>query len=354
MSSNHNRVIHLVDSLSRINFGVWNAMSVNFQILGITKQEIWTFDNPEGYSDIVGIKVFLISSRKEIKDVPDETVTISHGCWKSPTVLGERLKKGNKSWIAIPQGMLEPWSMQQKKWKKAIYFHLIEKKRLKKADALVAVSSVEKENLNKLFPNQKVVHIPNAIITQHYKKKAERPINFLFMARLHHKKGILPLVKAWLQSSLFGNPNYHLTIAGPDHGEKIKIDRLIQHLDLSKANLNLMGAVYSGKKSDVLHRAHFYILPSFSEGFPSSLLEAVTHGCVPIYTVGCNFPEGVEAEVGVLTGNSEIELIQKLDELGKWTIAKIRQESLIAKEFVDEHYSSDLIGDKYEKLLNIK
>src|SRR5207249_4774582 len=64
---------------------------------------------------------------------------------------------------------------------------------------------------------------------------------FLFMARLHHKKGVLPLVKAWLHSPLQNNANYELVIAGPDEDELKKIKPLLAQSD----NAIYVGPIYN-------------------------------------------------------------------------------------------------------------
>lgn len=337
------RLLHLVDTLSRINFGIWNTIPTNFGCLENIHQGIVGYDNPNHIENIEDLAVL------NAPDFNKADVILTHGCWKQPTKTGYESKMKNLMWIAIPHGMLEPWSMHQKRLKKLLYFHLIEKPKLKKADALIAVSSSEKKNLEKIFPKQKVLHIPNAIIPAAKKNKPQRPIRFLFMARLHHKKGIIPLIKAWLASNLTGQQEYKLSIAGPDDGELDQIKNLLS--GQKNSNIEILGAIYGKDKTKLLDESHFYMLPSFSEGFPSSLLEASSHGCVPIFTHGCNFPEAEKANIGVLIKNDQESIRQALNKTAEWAQEKIRTEGQRAKQFVDTNYNAEKISRMYQELL---
>ncbi len=108
------------------------------------------------------------------------------------------------------------------------------------------------------------------------------------------KKGIVPLVKAWLQSALLNNTACRLIIAGPDEGEL----PLIQSLITDATNIEYIGMVSGDAKDKLLASASYYLLPSFSEGFPTSLLEAMEKGAIPVITRGCNFNEVFEQNIG--------------------------------------------------------
>ena len=83
-----------------------------------------------------------------------------------------------------------------------------------------------------------------------------------------------------------------LIIVGPDEGELAKI------LPLISGNIEYKGPLFDSEKSEVLQKAHYYFLPSFSEGFPSSVVEAMSFGAIPVITQGCNFPEVFEQHLG--------------------------------------------------------
>ena len=276
---------------------------------------------------------------------PKDTIFISHGTWKLPTLIGAYFKSKGYKWVAIPHGMLEPWSMSYHWYFKYPYYLLIEKPRLKKADILVGVSSVEAINLSKTF--DRVVHIPNAISpNRNLKKKSNITKLFVFIGRLHSKKGVVELAKAWLNSRLNNNCSYRLMIVGPDEGEEKKL----KNLCLGSKNIILSEPIYGKEKISLLEQSHFFLLPSHSEGLPTSVLEAMTCGCIPLISRGCNFPEAFEANVAIETPPKVDVLQERLEDVANWPITYIRSVGAKAKKFVDSNFDLDNITKRYYEL----
>ena len=245
--------------------------------------------------------------------------------------------------------MLEPWSMQQKRFKKWLYFSLLERRLLAKADVIRAVGTPEFNNLQKML-SAKVELIPNGIpsLDQPFSEKPASPRHFLFMARLHHKKGLLPMVRAWLNSSLANNSLYQLTIAGPDDGELTALKGLLTSSGVT--NIQYVGAVYGAEKEVLLQRSHFYLLPSFSEGFPTSLLEAMQYGLIPLMTSGCNFPEALEAELAIAITPEEASILKGLNQAAELSSADLNNWGQKAAAFVNQHYNLSHIAELQYKL----
>lgn len=350
------KIINLIDNINQVNFGVWNAAISTAKELhhyGV-QSEIW-FPKTKNIPVLDSVTLKPIS-RLNIVDISkyisknydqNDTIIISHGCWNYPTKLGANLQKKGFKWIAVPQGMLEPWSMQQKKIKKLIYFHLKEKNLLQKASAIRAVSTPELHNLKSFFSN---IHlIPNGV-----KEKAMisklwvKPLKFLFMARLHHKKGIVPLVEAWGKSNLTNNLDFQLNIAGPDDGEMKKMMIAIENTN--SKNIKFVGPQYGTEKEKLLSESHFYILPSFSEGFPTSVLEAMQYGLIPLITEGCNFPEAIESQKAIIITQKPEDIILGLKIASQIDKVELIQKSIEINEFVNKNYSNKYISEMQYKI----
>jgi glycosyltransferase involved in cell wall biosynthesis len=308
------RVINLVDRLDRVNFGIWNAAIATARELESRHgmpSEIWypAATDEAAEADLNGARrrplqrldaAGLDAAAREAGLDPTADIIVSHGCWQYPTRWGRALQRRGFRWVAVPQGMLETWSLAQKRLRKALYLRLAERPALRQAAAVRAVSKPEWANLRKVF-GDKSIWIPNA-----FGSGAKAPALpafdgtsvFLFMARLHHKKGVLPLVEGWRRSPLSGHPDFSLRIAGPDDGELGKLRAfLARHPEIS--NITYLGPVYGERKEQLLRECHYYILPSHSEGFPTSVLEAMWHGLVPLISEGCNFPDVLEQGIGI-------------------------------------------------------
>jgi glycosyltransferase involved in cell wall biosynthesis len=359
------RIINIVDTLEKVNYGIWNAAIATAPYLqqhhhcqsvlwfpSITQLPSLEAVHLHGFSKLSSQSMEAELTRKQYS--PTDTIIVTHGCWQFPTRWGQQLKQKGFKWVYVPHGMLEPWSMRQKWIKKQIYFHLIEKPMLRNADAIRAVGSPEALNIKQLCGISPIL-IPNGITVQNTTKasKDTQTRNYLFMARLHHKKGVMPMVEAWKNSSLANHPDFKLTIAGPDDGELTALLAFIQQSNIS--NIHYVGAVYGAQKDELLKNSHFYLLPSYSEGFPTSLLEAMQQGLIPLMTKGCNFPEAIENELAIEITPERNSIQWGLEQSRKMTHEKFMATSNIAINFVNNHYALENIAqqqaDLYQKLL---
>lgn len=177
---------------------------------------------------------------------PGEAIVVSHGCWQLPTRLAYYAHTYGYKWIATPQGMLEPWSMRQKALKKWLYYRLFERRWLRKADAIRAVSQSEEVNLLQQF--KMVIRVPNGVLIPPMQRQPNSLLTFVFLGRLHHKKGVLPLVKAWHANRQFLQ-HAQLVIAGPDEGEWQKIE------PFCTGNISYAGPLF-GVESRPCYRPH--------------------------------------------------------------------------------------------------
>jgi glycosyltransferase involved in cell wall biosynthesis len=356
---NQKVVINIVDQLSSVNFGIWHAAIASaeamlklFNIKSVLVAPVSDFEfNAEKFPfvEVYRIEKTGTDQAKEFlkKFDPETTVVATHGAWQFPTKWGDCAKSLGFSWIYTPHGMLEPWSMSQKRLKKWIYFNLIESILAKKATLIRAVGKPEAINLSKDFSNVKL--IANGIYMSDILpiEKPNAPIQILFLARLHVKKGIMPLLESWKSSKLAGNSNYVLKIAGTDDGELQKVtDFISQNPGL---NVEFLGPQFGEEKRKLLMNSHFYILPSLSEGFPVSVIEAMAAGLVPIITKGCNFPEAFENGLGIETTQNLEVLIATLNDLLNWHQLQREKMAENCQTFVREHYTWEKIAEQQFK-----
>jgi glycosyltransferase involved in cell wall biosynthesis len=351
-------VVHVVNNLDRINSGIWGAAIFGSSYLQTKNVKSYLFVcRPQMPDDPVRTDVSIhylsdpnhaafMAKLSELKLEANNVIVMTHGCWLQPTRMGFVAKRAGYKWIYVPQGMLEPWSMQQKKWKKKIYFSLFEKRWAVAADIIRAVSINEYENLSRTFAGHRIERIENGVKVPTFESKATGKETFLFMARLHHKKGIVPLVEAWHKTMAHATDK-ELIIAGPDEGELSKIQTYI------KGNLRYVGPQYGDEKIELLRKSHYYILPSYSEGFPSSVVEAMSYGAIPLISPGCNFQAVYENELGYRITPLKNDIAEVLSLVSSKTYDHAL--SLRNHEYIKEHNSEERIGEQlialYEHLL---
>ncbi|OQP50834.1 hypothetical protein A4H97_03135 [Niastella yeongjuensis] len=357
------RIINIVDSVDKINYGIWHAVTANAGLLAEKNinTDLWypakPFNSiPEVTNlplpdlSLSGLKEAMVKRNLNVS----EDIIVTHGAWSYATRWGASLKKQGFSWIYVPHGMLEPWPLQQKRIKKALYLHLVEKRLAKNADCIKAVSIPECINLRQFFKPSIIQFIPNGVAYEHARPDFEgrrEPLRYLFLSRLHHKKNLVALATAWLQSKLNNNSKVEFIIAGPDEGELEKLTPLLQQ----SSNMKYIGSIYDENKRQLFKQCTFYVLPSFSEGLPTSLLEAMSYGLVPVITEGCNLPEVFIENLGVKIDTDVNSIMGALDATSRWDVQKVTETGLKGKQFIKEKFSLEAVTNLqigfYSKLI---
>lgn len=105
----------------------------------------------------------------------------------------------------------------------------------------------------------------------------DEKLRILFMSRLVKEKGIYETIDAFRKLKM-SVPNIELLIAG-DGVER----ELVVNETKNDSDIIVLGHVGGEKKRDVLMKSHVYCLPSYTEGLPTSVLEAMAFG-MPVIT----------------------------------------------------------------------
>lgn len=348
--SQRRRIINLVDSGAQINRGIWSAATSTASLLLLqnVETELWIAGTTLPQLD-EPVRVLLLSSTL-ISSIPaliqserldkGNDIIVSHGAWRFCTKWGYEFSKLGFKWIYTPHGMLEPWAMHQKIIKKKLYFYFFEQRMAESSAAIRAVSNTEKINLTKLFPHTSVQLIPNGVKIEEINTPVIIRYQFLFLGRLHKKKGIMELVEGWQRSLLNNNPNYTLIIAGPDEGELDKIQPLLNN----SINIKYVGAVYGAERSELFKSCNFFVLPSYSEGFPVTALEAMSFGLISLLSSGCNLPEAISEGVAIEIIPDPVNIQVTLERILLLSEKELNTISNKAYQFVKSHFSIESIA----------
>lgn len=239
------------------------------------------------------------------------TAIHTHGLWMYPGVVARsQARRTGCPLVISPHGMLEPWALQNSRWKKRVVSLCFENKNLKSADCLHALCSAEAENFRRFGLKNPIAVIPNGIgqddlrsptsadgIDEEFPQMKERQ-RILFLSRLHPKKGLENLLQAWRQLAPEFS-NWCLIIAGSgDPAYELNLKTFVVDSGLDR-NVLFLGAIYGEAKKRVLAAADVFVLPSYSEGFSMAVLEAAAAGLPVLLTSECNFPELTKAGAAV-------------------------------------------------------
>ena len=232
-------------------------------------------------------------SRKEIaKYLEDERFELIQiqSMWDLPyhKVMVEARRLGIP-YIVTPRGMLEPWSLSQKKWKKKLAWWLYQRNDVQKSACVFTTAKMEADHVSNLGITTCKAVIPNGIETDAYPCKTSVEgvkKQVLFLSRVHVKKGIELLFEAWkrLHSDYV---DWQLLVIGNGETEYIhSLENRVESLGL-KDCIKILPPVFGEAKIKVYQESALFCLPSFSENFGMVIAEAMSCGTPVITTTNC-------------------------------------------------------------------
>lgn len=227
----------------------------------------------------------------------------TQGVWmyNSYATLKYKTKHRNSVSILTPRGMLDPWAIKNSSWKKKLAGFLFEYHNLKSADCIHALCQSEYESIRKFGLNNPVAIIPNGINIPmnptFNRNKGNKTL--LYIGRIHPKKGLREFILALGKIKKRSNgllAKWKVRIAGwNQNGHINELISLVRENELERT-VEFIGEVYGSDKDKELCRANAFILPSFSEGLPMSVLEAWAYRLPVVMTDYCNIPEGFDTD----------------------------------------------------------
>lgn len=181
---------------------------------------------------------------------------------------------------------------------------------LSKCDMIIALS----ESWRKYFvedlcmPQVKV--IPN-IIEEPLEDKEKKNINdgivrVLFWGAITSQKGIFDLLEAVYLCRQELSGVFKLTIGGI--GEESKLFEKISQYGIEHL-VDYVGWVYGREKQHLLTSSDIFVLPSYIEGFPISLLEAMSYSLPILSTRVGGIPEIVDESNGILIEPGDVQTL---------------------------------------------
>lgn len=179
------------------------------------------------------------------------------------------------------------------------------RKVVNKSDVIIALSEYWKEYFKNEFPTKRVEIIKNVISAPRVHKQQTGYFTLLFLGLLGKNKGIYDLLECIRDHKVEFQGKLKLYMGG--NGEIEHVKQLIKEYGIADIVI-FEGWVSGDKKIELLNKSDAYILPSYKEGLPISILEAMSYGMPIISTPVGGIPEIVSnGENGYLVepGNKE-------------------------------------------------
>lgn len=350
----------------------------------------------------------------------------THGIWMFPSVVARGWHRNTgRPYIISPHGMLDPWAVNNSAWKKKIASRLFERNHLGHAACIRALCESEADSIRGFGLKNPICIIPNGIdIPQIGNQKAESRNGFqisdfsvsaftegrkvlLYLGRIHPKKGLVNLLKAWaaVQKAENGKQKaeeWVLAIAGWDQGgHEAQLKRVATELAIPWADVReqigkqktenrnefqlfsarematpispgrspssayrplspailspptahlpppsvlFLGPLFGPDKASAYSHCDAFILPSVSEGLPMVILEAWAYGKPVLMTPECNLPEGFTANAAIRIGPNVESIVQGLAQLLRSPSSDLCSLGANGRQLVAEKFAWPQIG----------
>lgn len=300
---------------------------------------------------------------------------IVHGLWLYPSwaAVQTASKRGRPVFI-FPHGMLDPWFQSWKRrpvktLRNTLYWHLLESRTVRRADALLFTCAEERRLASTTFARYRprrteVVGLGNADVPG----ADESPMSaflrhcpsvdgqryLLFLGRIHPKKGIPLLLEGWARAmGQVQSPEFiHLVIAGPgeDSAHGLEMQALAKRL-LPEGRVHFPGMLSGPAKWAALRGAEAFVLFSHQENFGIAVVEALACGTPVLLSKQVNiWPEAIDGGSGFAAMDNIEETSGCLQSWLKLNAAERQIARSRARTTYTAHFSADAAANRLKQV----
>jgi len=293
---------------------------------------------------------------------------IVNGIWQYLSFAAWRRYAGSTiPYYVLPHGMLDPWFKETfplKHLKKWLYWPWAEYRVLRDAAAVIFTSEEERLLARKSFwlyhAREKVsplgieaLEISPTAKSEFFSRypKLQNTRNFLFLGRLHPKKGCDILLDAFAKIS--PRNGMSLILAGPDQvGWEQKLRKQVARLNLIE-NVVFTGMLQGAMKEGALAGADAFVLPSHQENFGISVVEALAAGVPVLISNRVNIWREIDSDRAGFVESDDVAGTTRL--LQRWIDTSPAEREAIrqnARKCFEQRFESNHAVDSLLQILN--
>lgn len=310
------------------------------------------FYGTKGISSVDTIKTLM----KEIKTADILHLNSLFSPFSVYSFLFKFLYQPNKKIIWSVRGELNEKALKFSSWKKQPL--LILYKIFNRNIVYHSTSPQETEGIRKMFPNNRIVEIPN-LINPSQRLNIPNNQNLLYVGRIHPIKSLDKLIKSLALSEVFLKSSSKFLIVGEQeeryNSYKEELLSLINKLNLDD-KIIFKGHLEGAEKELVYAEAYSLILASETENFGNVVVEAMNQGTPVIASLGTPWQILEEYNAGWHVSNDPKILSKAIDFLLLLDKEKYQQMRINSYKLVDDKFKADSQIYKwiniYKSLLN--
>jgi len=293
---------------------------------------------------------------------------IVNGIWQYLSFAAWRRYAGSSiPYYVFPHGMLDPWFKETfplKHLKKWLYWPWADYRVLRDAAAVIFTSEKERFQARKSFwlyrCREKVspLGVEAPPISSNAKSEflsrypqLQNSRNFLFIGRLHPKKGCDILLEAFARFR--SNDSIFLILAGPDQvGWESDLRRQVTRLNLTN-RVVFTGMLEGSMKQGAFANAEAFVLPSHQENFGISVVEALAVSVPVLISNRVNIWREIEADRAGYVESDDLAGTTRL--LQRWIDTAPAEREMIrqnARRCFEQRFEINCAVDSLLQILN--
>ena len=291
------------------------------------------------------VKLIPISSLSQVRSAHEFDIVHIHGLW--PPILHKISQWANREHLPVvwsPHGMLAPWAMKHKWWKKWLPWHLYQKGDLKKAKMLHVTSEQEADWIKALGFTQPITVAPLGTHLPSMRPGAEkREKVLLFVGRIYPVKALDRLIQAFAMVPLEVCREWRLRLVGPDQaGHKECLDAIVKSMELERS-VEFAGPKYGDELSAEYDACDCLALVSHTENFGATVVDAMAHGKPVITSDKTPWREVMERRCGWWVSNEPASLSAVLGQMMSLPDEDRQKMGERGRRLVEEKYTWDAV-----------
>lgn len=310
------RVVHVIDSLDPAQGGppavvvrlaaAQARRSASIAVVGSAGSD----DVMRSLREVDGVDRVHVARPPQLDEVVRSAAVVHiHGMWRPSLAAAIRsARRHGRPYLITPHGMLSDYALSSKPILKRLALQLFWRSALREARAVHLLSTQEQQEYRRRFAAALTAVVPNGVEPAefaHLPARGEFKWSMpalagreyvLFLARLHHIKGLDLLLQAF--AALASNmPRLDLVVAGPDGGFAAQAVQLSNKLRL-RDRVHFVGPLYGRAKLSALVDAACMCQPSRYEVFGLSIVEALACGVPVVVSDRCGVSDIVREGMG--------------------------------------------------------
>jgi glycosyltransferase involved in cell wall biosynthesis len=219
--------------------------------------------------------------------------------------------------------------------------------KLQKIDRLITICNLSnKEAIQEGFPRSSITYIPNGVDPNLFSPASSSELKenkFCFVGSLVYRKGVHVLLQAF-KKLVDKGLRARLDIIG-DGPERSSLEKTAHRLGIDRC------VVFHGEQQNIvgfLREASVFVLPSYAEGLPNVLLEAMACALPVVATrVGGNVDIIEDGQNGMLVDCNDPEQLSRALQAVSEDRDRAKKLGAAARKTIESRFSIEQVADQY-------